>query len=125
MTVHYHVLPAADRDLDDQAAYLAAEASLGASRRQPLFFVFGRGGIHRTETGVETGPRSDSGCRTSGGTEPRRDFLARERERLARRSRSSAIRSESAVRNAFGRPASHLNERGDRVGAGEKSQDLG
>ena len=28
MTGHYHVLPAADRDLDDQAAYLAAEASL-------------------------------------------------------------------------------------------------
>ena len=28
MTLRYHVLPAADRDLDDQAAYLAQEASV-------------------------------------------------------------------------------------------------
>ena len=28
MTRYYHVLPAADRDLDDQAAYLATQASL-------------------------------------------------------------------------------------------------
>jgi toxin ParE1/3/4 len=33
MTGHYHVLPAADRDLDDQAAYLAAEASLETALR--------------------------------------------------------------------------------------------
>ena len=26
MTAHYHVRPAADRDMDDQAAYLAQEA---------------------------------------------------------------------------------------------------
>jgi hypothetical protein len=32
----YHVLPAADRDLDDQAAYLLAEASLDTALR---FFV--------------------------------------------------------------------------------------
>jgi plasmid stabilization system protein ParE len=29
----YHVLPAADRDLDDQAAYLLAEASLDTALR--------------------------------------------------------------------------------------------
>jgi toxin ParE1/3/4 len=33
MTRRYHVLPAADRDLDDQAAYLAAEASLEIALR--------------------------------------------------------------------------------------------
>jgi toxin ParE1/3/4 len=33
MTRLYHVLPAADRDLDDQAAYLAAEASLETALR--------------------------------------------------------------------------------------------
>jgi toxin ParE1/3/4 len=33
MTRPYHVLPAADRDLDDQAAYLAAEASLQTALR--------------------------------------------------------------------------------------------
>jgi toxin ParE1/3/4 len=33
MTGRYHVLPAADRDLDDQAAYLATEASLEVSLR--------------------------------------------------------------------------------------------
>ena len=33
MTGHYHVLPAADRDLDDQAAYLATEASLDTALR--------------------------------------------------------------------------------------------
>jgi toxin ParE1/3/4 len=33
MTRHYHVLPAADRDLDDQAGYLAAEASLETALR--------------------------------------------------------------------------------------------
>jgi toxin ParE1/3/4 len=33
MTGHYHVLPAADRDLDDQAAYLATEASLETALR--------------------------------------------------------------------------------------------
>jgi len=33
MTGRYHVLPAADRDLDDQAAYLAAEASLETALR--------------------------------------------------------------------------------------------
>jgi hypothetical protein len=31
MTRLYHILPAADRDLDDPAAYLAAEASLGTA----------------------------------------------------------------------------------------------
>jgi toxin ParE1/3/4 len=33
MTPSYHVLPAADRDLDDQAAYLASEASLETALR--------------------------------------------------------------------------------------------
>ena len=33
MTGHYHVLPAADRDLDDQAAYLATEANLDTALR--------------------------------------------------------------------------------------------
>ena len=33
MTDHYHVLPAADRDLDDQAAYLVANASLETALR--------------------------------------------------------------------------------------------
>ncbi len=33
MTGRYHVLPAADRDLDDQAAYLATEASLETALR--------------------------------------------------------------------------------------------
>jgi toxin ParE1/3/4 len=33
MTLRYHVLPAADRDLDDQAAYLAQEASLETALR--------------------------------------------------------------------------------------------
>ncbi len=33
MTGQYHVLPAADRDLDDQAAYLATEASLEIALR--------------------------------------------------------------------------------------------
>jgi toxin ParE1/3/4 len=33
MTRHYHVLPAADQDLDDQAAYLATEASLETGLR--------------------------------------------------------------------------------------------
>jgi toxin ParE1/3/4 len=33
MTRCYHVLPAADRDLDDQDAYLAAEASLETAVR--------------------------------------------------------------------------------------------
>jgi toxin ParE1/3/4 len=33
MTPHYHVLPAADRDLDDQAAYLAQEVSLETALR--------------------------------------------------------------------------------------------
>jgi toxin ParE1/3/4 len=33
MTAQYHVLPAADRDLDDQAAYLAQEASLETALR--------------------------------------------------------------------------------------------
>ena len=33
MTGHYHVLPAADRDLDDQAVYLATEASLETALR--------------------------------------------------------------------------------------------
>jgi toxin ParE1/3/4 len=33
MTGCYHVLPAADRDLDDQASYLAAEASLETALR--------------------------------------------------------------------------------------------
>ncbi len=33
MTQHYRVLPAADRDLDDQAAYLAAQASLETALR--------------------------------------------------------------------------------------------
>ena len=33
MTPLYHVLPAADRDLDDQAAYLATEASLETALR--------------------------------------------------------------------------------------------
>ena len=33
MTGRYHVLPAADRDLDDQAAYLATEASLEVALR--------------------------------------------------------------------------------------------
>jgi hypothetical protein len=31
MTRLYHILLAADRDLDDPAAYLAAEASLGTA----------------------------------------------------------------------------------------------
>jgi toxin ParE1/3/4 len=33
MTGHYHVLPAADRDMDDQAAYLASHASLETALR--------------------------------------------------------------------------------------------
>jgi len=33
MTAHYRVLPAADRDLDDQAAYLATQASLDTALR--------------------------------------------------------------------------------------------
>jgi toxin ParE1/3/4 len=33
MTRRFHVLPAADRDLDDQAAYLAMEASLETALR--------------------------------------------------------------------------------------------
>jgi hypothetical protein len=33
MTRRYHVLPAADRDLHDQAAYLVAEASLEIALR--------------------------------------------------------------------------------------------
>jgi plasmid stabilization system protein ParE len=33
MTLPYRVSPAADRDLDDQAAYLAAEASLEIALR--------------------------------------------------------------------------------------------
>jgi toxin ParE1/3/4 len=33
MNGHYHVLPAADRDLDDQAAYLAVEANLETALR--------------------------------------------------------------------------------------------
>ncbi len=33
MTRFYHVLPAADRDLDDQAGYLAMEASLDIALR--------------------------------------------------------------------------------------------
>ena len=33
MSRDYHVLPAADRDLDDQAAYLLAEASLDTALR--------------------------------------------------------------------------------------------
>jgi plasmid stabilization system protein ParE len=33
MTGHYRVLPAADRDLDDQAAYLATQASLDIALR--------------------------------------------------------------------------------------------
>jgi toxin ParE1/3/4 len=33
MTAHYRVLPAADQDLDDQAAYLAAQASLETALR--------------------------------------------------------------------------------------------
>jgi toxin ParE1/3/4 len=33
MTSRYHVLPAADRDLDDQAGYLAQEASLETALR--------------------------------------------------------------------------------------------
>jgi toxin ParE1/3/4 len=33
MTGQYHVLPAADRDLDEQAAYLATEASLDTALR--------------------------------------------------------------------------------------------
>jgi toxin ParE1/3/4 len=33
MTSHYHVLPSADRDLDDQADYLAREASLETALR--------------------------------------------------------------------------------------------
>jgi toxin ParE1/3/4 len=33
MTRRYHVLPAADLDLDNQAAYLAAEASLEIALR--------------------------------------------------------------------------------------------
>jgi toxin ParE1/3/4 len=33
MNQPYHVLPAADRDLDDQAAYLAQEASLDVALR--------------------------------------------------------------------------------------------
>jgi toxin ParE1/3/4 len=33
MTAQYRVLPAADRDLDDQAAYLAAQASLDQALR--------------------------------------------------------------------------------------------
>ena len=42
----------------------------GASRGQPLFFVFGRAGIHRTETNA----RSKSCSRTSGGRTHGRDF---------------------------------------------------
>jgi toxin ParE1/3/4 len=33
MTAQYRVLPSADRDLDEQAAYLASEASLDAALR--------------------------------------------------------------------------------------------
>jgi toxin ParE1/3/4 len=33
MTAHYRILPAADRDLDEQAAYLAQEASLETALR--------------------------------------------------------------------------------------------
>jgi ParE toxin of type II toxin-antitoxin system, parDE len=33
MTAHYRILPAADRDLDDQAAYLASQASLETALR--------------------------------------------------------------------------------------------
>jgi toxin ParE1/3/4 len=33
MTPRYHVLPAADRDLDDQAAYLASNASFDTALR--------------------------------------------------------------------------------------------
>ena len=33
MTAQYHVLPSADRDLDEQAAYLASEASLDTALR--------------------------------------------------------------------------------------------
>jgi toxin ParE1/3/4 len=33
MTLHYRILPAADRDLDGQAAYLAQEASLETALR--------------------------------------------------------------------------------------------
>jgi toxin ParE1/3/4 len=33
MSAHYRILPAADRDLDDQAAYLTSEASLEAALR--------------------------------------------------------------------------------------------
>jgi toxin ParE1/3/4 len=33
MTRRFQILPAADRDLDDQAAYLAAEASLETALR--------------------------------------------------------------------------------------------
>jgi plasmid stabilization system protein ParE len=41
MTGRYHVLPAADRDLDDQAAYLATEASLEVALRfyDPIDFI--------------------------------------------------------------------------------------
>jgi toxin ParE1/3/4 len=33
MTGHYQILPAADRDLDDQAAYLASQANLETALR--------------------------------------------------------------------------------------------
>jgi toxin ParE1/3/4 len=33
MSTRYHVLPAADRDLNDQAAYLASQASLETALR--------------------------------------------------------------------------------------------
>jgi len=45
-------------------------AGSGASRDQPLFFVFGRAGIHRTETNA----RSKSCSKTSRGRTHGRDF---------------------------------------------------
>ena len=48
-----------------------AGPALGASRGEPWFFVFGRAGIHRTETNA----RSKSCSRTSGGRTHVGDFL--------------------------------------------------
>lgn len=44
MTRRYHVFPAADRDLDEQAGYLAAEASLETALRfyDAASITFGR-----------------------------------------------------------------------------------
>jgi len=60
-----------------EPSYTNLAATVGAgrhrsdpSRRQPLFFVFGRAGIHRTETNA----RSRSCSRTSGGRTYGRDF---------------------------------------------------